>query len=316
MTISHYKGVGLANVFVDGPDMRQEEDGEVVTVIRAVRRLHRAIAEALVSRPWPLSGAELRFLRTEIGQDPATFSQTVDFAPDSLVAAESGAGAIPSEVEDRIRRLVVESLELPVAMNRALATRVARPAAVPAIVIEATSERDYAARPVAMSEGNDRRVVQRVQDILQNSVNWLRAPLVNLGGAYGGAPMGAAASTGQAMARIEKPIPAVRKPADRAWLQGDLAFSLHSSKDDEFVVILKVEGVSDRKPVRLHLLVDAGGALSKKSYPIEGQDDGSYRVLIPVGIYNNRMRAIVAAEAAPEESGLDVRLLLPIVEME
>ena len=103
MTRFHYKAIGLPNVFVEGIDVRQEIDGELVTVIPAVGRLHRAVAEAIVTRPWPLSGAELRFLRTELElcEDAGDFLKSAGIDLASLLAVEQGDGALDPETEKR-----------------------------------------------------------------------------------------------------------------------------------------------------------------------------------------------------------------------
>lgn len=153
-------------------------------------------------------------------------------------------------------------------------------------------------------------------------LEWMLNSIENLGGAFGGSPRVASASSGHGAAQPVKSGPDHKNAADRRWRQGDLLLSLHSSKNEEFIVILTVEGNTSEKPVRLYLVDEASlknapnEAPSLKVYPIEFQSNGTYRVKIPVGIYSKRMRAIVSAEKVPNKGAVDVRLLLPVVEME
>lgn len=152
-------------------------------------------------------------------------------------------------------------------------------------------------------------------------LGWMRDNIENLGGAYGGTPKVASASTGQGTVLPAKLGRDHETAADRSWRQGDLVFSLYSVRKEEFIVTLKVEGDTSEKPARL-CLVDVASIKGSpdespnlKWYQIEPWEDGTYRVRMPVGIYSNRMRAIVSAEKSPGSTAADVVALMPIVEM-
>ncbi|WP_041605402.1 helix-turn-helix domain-containing protein [Tistrella mobilis] len=66
-TLYPYTECGLDNVYLaNGYTLRETPYGETLA-IHDIDRLHRAIGLALVRRPGGLSGAELRFLRVELG---------------------------------------------------------------------------------------------------------------------------------------------------------------------------------------------------------------------------------------------------------
>lgn len=62
----HYRESGLDNVYLEGGfEIVKSPYGEGVA-IEDLEGLHRAIAQCLIEKPAPLSGAEFRFLRTEL----------------------------------------------------------------------------------------------------------------------------------------------------------------------------------------------------------------------------------------------------------
>lgn len=62
----HYTESGLDNVFlVDGFEYRNSPSGRTL-FIQNIDGLHNAIGRTLIESPYPLSGPEFRFLRTEL----------------------------------------------------------------------------------------------------------------------------------------------------------------------------------------------------------------------------------------------------------
>ena len=72
----HYTECGLDNVIVADADFDIIDDGgEKIIQIPAVGMLHKAIAEGLINQSGALSGAEIRFLRTEMGMTQAELAK-------------------------------------------------------------------------------------------------------------------------------------------------------------------------------------------------------------------------------------------------
>ena len=67
MKTYRYTECGLDNVFLEGVDVLQDDQGDEVYCIENILELHKMIAHAIISRHGGLSGPELRFLRTEMG---------------------------------------------------------------------------------------------------------------------------------------------------------------------------------------------------------------------------------------------------------
>lgn len=66
----HYTECGLPNVWIQGANLI-DDDGEEIIRIPNPRGLHRLIARKLVESEGGLTGAELRFLRSEMGMTRA-----------------------------------------------------------------------------------------------------------------------------------------------------------------------------------------------------------------------------------------------------
>ncbi|MDX2104125.1 MAG: transcriptional regulator [Alphaproteobacteria bacterium] len=108
----HYTQCGLPNVWLDGLTTTTTDDGEELTMIPAVKRLHKALAEAIIARPGSLSGAELRFLRTEMRKTQADLAPLVSKDVQTIGRWERGETAIDRNADAVIRLLVAEALAL------------------------------------------------------------------------------------------------------------------------------------------------------------------------------------------------------------
>ncbi len=63
-----YAETGLDNVYLLNADLYVCEGcGEQLPILHRIEELHQAIARAIAFKPAPLSGAEIRFLRKELG---------------------------------------------------------------------------------------------------------------------------------------------------------------------------------------------------------------------------------------------------------
>ncbi|GGK23273.1 helix-turn-helix domain-containing protein [Salinarimonas ramus] len=109
-----YSECGLDDVLIYGLDPERFVDGERGIGFPRIGRLHRVIAAALLARPGPLAGRELRFLRTEVGLTPADIASRLGVSEREVTRWEASAAAIPEETDVLVRRLVTDALDLPV----------------------------------------------------------------------------------------------------------------------------------------------------------------------------------------------------------
>ena len=97
---------GLPNVFLVGITVdRCVTCNSDTPTIPMVGDLHRAIAEAITKKPAPLSGAEIRFLRKNIGISAKDFASVLGITPETMSRFETGAQA-PGNSIDRFLRLI------------------------------------------------------------------------------------------------------------------------------------------------------------------------------------------------------------------
>ncbi len=87
----HYTECGLPNVWIQGANLI-DDDGEEIIRIPNPRGLHRLIARKLVESEGGLTGAELRFLRSEMGMTRAQLG--VLLHKEGLIVSRWEAGQI------------------------------------------------------------------------------------------------------------------------------------------------------------------------------------------------------------------------------
>ena len=121
----HYIGCGLPDIWLrNGFEVRSTGYGESVS-IRDVEGLHRAIALELVDNRPELTGAEVRFLRTEMDLSQDQLAELLDVPLVSVRDWEENLSAVPGPAERLIRALYVESACGALRM-RSLIDRIAR----------------------------------------------------------------------------------------------------------------------------------------------------------------------------------------------
>lgn len=108
----HYRESGLDNVYIHGVDVVTDDAGEETFNIPNVMELHREIARGLVTQLYGLSGAEVRFLRTEIGITQAQLARYVNKDGQTVGRWERGETPVDSNAEIMIRLLAAEKLGL------------------------------------------------------------------------------------------------------------------------------------------------------------------------------------------------------------
>ncbi|MCK1578576.1 helix-turn-helix transcriptional regulator [Bradyrhizobium sp. 168] len=112
MEAYHYMECGLDNVMIEGMVPCKDDEGDDVCTIPNVLGLHKVIAESIVERGSGMTGAELRFIRTEMGMTQAELAKVVHHDPQSIGRWERNEFAIDQTAEALIRLLAIEQLEL------------------------------------------------------------------------------------------------------------------------------------------------------------------------------------------------------------
>lgn len=126
----HYTACGLPNVWIQGVHA-VEDDGEETIRILNIRGLHRLIAHAIVESDGRLTGAEVRFLRSEMGMTQTALAQLVhrkrltvsrwereesivDGAADALIRIfASHRLGLENDVDDELEALSARCIEVP-----------------------------------------------------------------------------------------------------------------------------------------------------------------------------------------------------------
>ena len=129
MAEHHYTECGLQNVFIVGIQRMVDDEGDEVVLVPAINQLHRVIAEGIVSHPKGINGAELRFLRSEMGYTQSELAALVHRDKQSLGRWERSETEIDSASEAVIRKLAMEKLELRLELGMEQLTRSSVPTA-------------------------------------------------------------------------------------------------------------------------------------------------------------------------------------------
>ncbi len=107
----HYKESGLPNIVLVNVEVRTCANcGAREVVIPRLDELHRAIAQALITRDVKLGAEQIRFLRKYLGWSSADFAQYMAVQPETVSRWESGSQEM-GPVADRLLRLLVSNRE-------------------------------------------------------------------------------------------------------------------------------------------------------------------------------------------------------------
>ena len=117
MTTYHYTECGLDNVFIEDMKVVEDHAGEETITIHSIGLLHQVIAEGIVSLPSKMSGAELRFLRTEMGLTQEKLAEVLKVTPLTVSRWEREESPVKDAAEMLIRIMAVQRLELEVEMD-------------------------------------------------------------------------------------------------------------------------------------------------------------------------------------------------------
>lgn len=140
----HYTESGLDNVFIEGINPMVDDDGDEVIQIPAINMLHATIALGIVSHESSMSGAELRFLRTEMGLTQSDLASIVHVDRQTIGRWEREETPLEGAHETVIRQLAIEKLVIPFneGVEKLASSSVDRHASQP-INIQLVDEHDY-----------------------------------------------------------------------------------------------------------------------------------------------------------------------------
>lgn len=109
----HYTECGLDNVVIADADFDLiDDDGEKIIQIPAVGMLHKAIAEGLINQRGALSGAEIRFLRTEMGMTQAELAKLLHRDTQSVGRWERDECPIEPTQDMTLRQIARDNLSV------------------------------------------------------------------------------------------------------------------------------------------------------------------------------------------------------------
>ncbi len=102
----HYKESGLDNLYLVGITIEEcKKCGDISPWLPKLNKLHRTIARAIVMQPTPLTGQEIRFLRTERELKAKDFATFLSIDPVTLSRWENAQQQPSSQNDSFIRTL-------------------------------------------------------------------------------------------------------------------------------------------------------------------------------------------------------------------
>lgn len=108
----HYTESGLDNIYLINIELRVcEACGEATPRIPRINQLHETIAKALALKPYPLNGAEVRFLRKQLGLKAKEFAANLRVDVSTYSRWENGDQQIGEQSDALIRLLYFRIFE-------------------------------------------------------------------------------------------------------------------------------------------------------------------------------------------------------------
>ena len=111
MVTHHYTACGLPNIWIRCRRVT-DDAGKKTFIIPNVKELHKTIAHAVVLKEGALTGAELRFLRSEMGLTADEFDGMICRSAATISRWENGKGVSDAVTEGFIRILAADKLKL------------------------------------------------------------------------------------------------------------------------------------------------------------------------------------------------------------
>ena len=106
----HYRDCGLPNVWLSGVEAHDTPYGRA-TAIQGVEKLHRAIGLLIAETNRQMTGAEVRFLRTELDLSQRALAGLLDVQENTLRRWELGETKIPGPAQRALAGFYVESVD-------------------------------------------------------------------------------------------------------------------------------------------------------------------------------------------------------------
>lgn len=110
MSKYQYVESGLDSVFISGINPMIDDEGDEVVTIHAINVLHAEIARGIIESDGGINGAELRFLRTEMGLTQVALGELLSVDGQTVGRYERGDTPIDPTAETLLRRLAGERL--------------------------------------------------------------------------------------------------------------------------------------------------------------------------------------------------------------
>jgi DNA-binding transcriptional regulator YiaG len=101
-----YRESGLDDVYLAGGYRKVDAGGRSFVVIDDIDGLHEAIGRFLIEETRRLTGAQFRFLRTELGLSQAALAHLLDVSEQSVARWEKGKTRRVDAAADRLLRLL------------------------------------------------------------------------------------------------------------------------------------------------------------------------------------------------------------------
>lgn len=111
-TRHQYTECGLSNIWIQDGIAPLDDKGNEVYGIQNISGLHKVIAFCIVMKDSAMTGAELRFLRTEMGYTQTELAELINNALITIGRWERGEKPIDSNADAVIRMLAFENLKL------------------------------------------------------------------------------------------------------------------------------------------------------------------------------------------------------------
>jgi len=112
----HYTECGLDNVYIEGAVFRDHGNEDSMT-IPAIGRLHKVIAEGIVTQPMKMTGRELRFVRSEMGLTQARLAGFLKVTSLTVSRWERNESPIKDAAEMLVRLMAAKKLDLDVDLD-------------------------------------------------------------------------------------------------------------------------------------------------------------------------------------------------------
>lgn len=107
--VYHYTDSGLQNVWLTGVEVRDTAHGPT-TIIPAIEDLHRLIGMSIAQANRQMTGAEVRFLRTELDLSQRALAELLDVQENTLRRWEQGKVNIPGLAQRALAGFYLETV--------------------------------------------------------------------------------------------------------------------------------------------------------------------------------------------------------------